>query len=223
MIGMGRFGTSVARTLYKANEEVLAIDESEDIIQEAVNSGIVENAIVADASDDKELKKIGLEGFDVAFICIGIIEPSIMITLNLIDLGVKKIIAKAISKRHGKVLEKIGATEVIYPEEYMGKRVALASIDPNMIEHFRFSKEFLLVEIKAPEIFWNKTILELDIRKKYNVNIIGIKKKDKGFIPNLSANTVIEKDDTLMVITDIKTAGKLKNLKHTKGAIDGTI
>ncbi|MGL4999678.1 MAG: potassium channel family protein [Cetobacterium sp.] len=213
VIGMGRFGASVAETLYKSNEEVLAIDESEDTIQEAINSGIVENAVVADATDDKELKNIGLEGFDVAFVCIGAIEPSIMVTLNLKELGVKKIIVKAISRRHGRVLEKIGANQVVYPEEYMGKRTALAAMDPNMIEHFRFSKDFLLAEIKSPEIFWNKNLIELDIRKRYNVNIVGIKKGNRNFIPNLSPNTVIEQGDILLVITDAKTATELKNLK----------
>lgn len=212
VIGMGRFGSSVAETLYKANEEVLVIDESEEIIQEAINGGVVENGIIADATDDKELNKIGLEGFDVAFVCIGAIEPSIMVTLNLKELGVKKIIVKAISRRHGKVLEKIGANQVIYPEEYMGKRAALAAMDPNMVEHFRFSRDFLLAEIKAPEVFWSKTLVELDIRKKYNVNIVGIKKGNKNFIPNLSPETTIEQGDILLVITDAKTANELKNL-----------
>lgn len=213
VIGMGRFGSSVAETLYKANEEVIAIDESEDIIQEAINNGIVENAIVADATDDKELRKVGLEDFDVAFVCIGAIEPSIMITLNLKEIGVKKIIVKAVSRRHGKVLEKIGASQVIYPEEYMGKRAAMAAMDPNMIEHFRFSKDFLLAEIKSPESFWHKSLVELDVRKRYNVNIVGIKRGNGNFIPNLSPNTIIERGDILLVITDARTATELKNLK----------
>lgn len=213
VIGMGRFGSSVAETLYKANEEVLAIDESEDIVQEAVNNGIVENAIVADSTDDKELKKMGIQGFDMAFVCIGSIEASIMTTLNLKELGIKKIIVKAISRRHGKVLEKIGANQVVYPEEYMGKRTALAAMDPNMVEHFRFSKDYILAEIKSPELFWNKSLIELDVRKKYNVNIVGIKKENRSFIPNLSPDTVIEQGDILMVITDAKTAEELKNLK----------
>ena len=89
----------------------------------------------------------------------------------------------------------------------------MAAMDPNMIEHFRFSKDFLLAEIKSPEIFWNKTLIELDIRKRYNVNIVGIKKENKNFIPNLSADTIIEQGDILLVITDAKTAAELKNLK----------
>ncbi|MBC2856581.1 MAG: TrkA family potassium uptake protein [Cetobacterium sp.] len=213
VIGMGRFGASVAKTLYESNEDVLAIDVDEDIIQESINNNIVENALVLDATDESHLKGIGIEGFDLAFVCIGAIEPSIMVTLNLKEMGVKKIIVKAISKRHGKVLEKIGATQVIYPEEYMGRRVAMLAMEPNMIEHLRFSQDFLLVEIKAPTPFWGKNLIELDVRNKYNVNIVGIKKEDQSFKPNPSADTIIEQGDVLLVITDSKTADYLENLK----------
>lgn len=212
VIGMGRFGTSVAETLYKADQEVLVIDESEEIIQEVVNKDIVGEAIVADATDDTELKNIGIDEFDVVFVCVGEIEPSIMITLNLKEMGVKKIIAKATTRRHGKLLAKIGANEIIYPEEYMGKRTALTAMDPNLIEHFRFSKDFLLAEIKAPESFWDKTLIELDLRRKYSVNIVGLKKEDGSFTPNISPDRVIEKGDILLIITDAKTTEEIKKL-----------
>jgi trk system potassium uptake protein TrkA len=165
------------------------------------------------STDENQLKDLGAANFDVAFVCIGAVEPSIMVTLNLKEMGVKKIIARAITRSHGKVLEKIGATKVIYPEEYMGRRVALLAMEPNMIEHLRFSQDFLLLEIKAPSIFWGKTLLEAEIRKKYNVNIVGIKKEDQRFTPNPNANTLIEKGDVLLVITDNKTAEYLENLK----------
>lgn len=213
VIGLGRFGSSVAQTLYEANEEVLAVDSEEEQVQEAINSNIIENAVVIDATDENQLKDLGVSNFDVAFVCIGAVEPSIMVTLNLKEMGIKKIIARALTKRHGKVLEKIGATKVIYPEEYMGRRVALLAMEPNMIEHLRFSQDFLLVEIKAPSIFWGKTLMESEIRKKYNVNIVGIKKEDQRFTPNPNANTLIEKGDVLLVITDSKTADYLENLK----------
>jgi trk system potassium uptake protein TrkA len=213
VIGLGRFGCSVAQTLYEANEEVLAVDSEEEQVQEAINTNIIENAVVIDATDENQLKDLGAANFDVAFVCIGAVEPSIMVTLNLKEMGVKKIIARAITRSHGKVLEKIGATKVIYPEEYMGRRVALLAMEPNMIEHLRFSQDFLLLEIKAPSIFWGKTLLEAEIRKKYNVNIVGIKKEDQRFTPNPNANTLIEKGDVLLVITDNKTAEYLENLK----------
>lgn len=213
VIGLGRFGTSVAQTLYESNEEVLAIDSDEEIVQECINENIVDNAIMMDATDVKSLKELGINNYDIAFVCVGDIEPSIMITLNLKELGVKKIIAKAVTKSHGKVLAKIGANKVIYPEEYMGRRVAQLAMEPNLVEHLRFSADFLLLEVKAPSIFWGKSIIELDIRKKYNSNVVGIKKEDQSFNPNPLATTVIEKGDVLLVITDSKTADFFENLK----------
>ena len=212
VIGLGRFGTSVAQTLYESNEEILAIDTDEEKVQDCINENIVDNAIMLDATDVKNLKEIGVGNYDIAFVCVGEIEPSIMITLNLKELGVK-IIAKAVTKSHGKVLAKIGATKVIYPEEYMGRRVAQLAMEPNLVEHLRFSSDFLLLEVKAPSIFWGKSIIELDIRKKYNSNVVGIKKEDQSFNPNPLATTVIEKGDVLLVITDNKTADFFENLK----------
>lgn len=214
VIGLGRFGTAVAETLYESNEEVLAIDIDEDVVQECINNNIVDNAITVDSTDIRNLKDLGIANYDIAFVCTGNIEPSIMITLNLKELGVKTIIAKAISKSHGKVLSKIGATKVIYPEEYMGRRVAQLALEPNLVEHLRFSKDFLLLEVKAPTIFWGKSILELDIRKKYNANVVGIKKPDQTFNPNPMPTTIIEKDDILLVIADSKTAEYFESLKE---------
>lgn len=213
VVGLGRFGTSIAQTLYESNEEVLAIDVDEELIQEAINGNIVDNAVIVDATDMKSLKELGVSNYDVAFVCTGDVEASIMITLNLKELGIEKIIAKANSKSHGKVLAKIGATKVIYPEEYMGRRVAQLAMEPNMIEHLRFSSEFLLLEVKTPSVFWGKTLIQLDIRKKYNVNIVGIKKENQPLTPNPSAESLIEKGDILLVITDTKTADYLENLK----------
>lgn len=213
VIGLGRFGTAVAKTLYESDAEVLAIDTDEDLVQEAINNNIVDNAIVVDATDEKELQDIGVANFDVAFVCIGSNQQaSIIITLILKEMGVKNIIAKAVTKTHGRVLEKIGANEVIYPEEYMGQRVARVAMEPNMLEHLRFSQDFLLVEVKAPSIFWNKTLMGLNIRDKYNVNIVGIKRMDGTLDASPKADTIIEKDDTLLVITDSKTANQLEGL-----------
>ena len=119
----------------------------------------------------------------------------------------------AIRSYYGKVLRKIGADEVIYPEEYMGRRIALAAMEPNVIEHIRFSKDFLLVEIKAPAIFENKSLLELNIRNNYNVNVVGVKREDGTLNANPTANTVVRSGDVLIVVTDAKTAHTLENLK----------
>lgn len=181
VIGLGRFGTSVAKTLYEAGENILGIDVSEELVQDRINNNILKNAIIGDASDGKILKDIGAENFDVAFVCIGDIEASVMIALNLKELGIKSIIAKAINKKHGKVLTKIGATEIVYPEEHMGKRIAELTMNTDIIEHLKFTDNFVLVEVKAPSIFWNNSLIKLDVRNKYNINIVGIKKVKENF------------------------------------------
>ena len=212
VIGLGRFGTSVAKTLYEAGENILGIDVSEELVQDRINNNILKNAIIGDASDGKILKDIGAENFDIAFICIGDIEASVMIALNLKELGIKSIIAKAINKKHGKVLTKIGATEIVYPEEHMGKRIAELTMNTDVIEHLKFTDNFVLVEVKAPSIFWNNSLIKLDVRNKYNINIVGIKKSKGEFLPNPTANVVIEEGDVLVIITDKKTVESFNKL-----------
>ncbi|WP_300360843.1 TrkA family potassium uptake protein [Fusobacterium sp.] len=212
VIGLGSFGTNVAKTLYEAGEEVVGIDINENIVQELINSEYLENAFSLDATDETQVKRLDISTFDIVFVCIGAVEPSMMITLNLKEFGAKKIIVKAASQKHRKLLEKIGVDQVIYPEEYMGRRAALVAMEPNMIEHLRFSQNFLLAEVKAPCEFWNKNFIELEIRKHYNINIVGIKKPDGRFLSNPPATTVIEKDDILIVITDAKTANQMSNI-----------
>ena len=212
VIGLGRFGTSVAKTLYEAGENILGIDVSEELVQDRINNNILKNAIIGDASDEKILKDIGAENFDVAFVCIGDIEASVMIALNLKELGIKSIIAKAINKKHGKVLTKIGATEIVYPEEHMGKRIAELTMNTDIIEHLKFTDNFVLVEVKALSIFWNNSLIKLDVRNKYNINIVGIKKSKGEFLPNPTANVVIEEGDVLVIITDKKTVESFNKL-----------
>ena len=212
VIGLGRFGTSVAKTLYEAGENILGIDVSEELVQDRINNNILKNAIIGDASDGKILKDIGTENFDVAFICIGDIEASVMIALNLKELGIKTIIAKAINKKHRKVLTKVGATEIVYPEEHMGKRIAELTMNTDIIEHLKFTDNFVLVEVKAPSIFWNNSLIKLDVRNKYNINIVGIKKSKGEFLPNPNANVIIEEGDILVIITDKKTVESFNKL-----------
>ena len=212
VIGLGRFGTSVAKTLYEAGENILGIDVSEELVQDRINNNILKNAIIGDASDGKILKDIGAENFDVAFVCIGDIEASVMIALKLKELGITSIIAKAINKKHGKVLTKIGATEIVYPEEHMGKRIAELTMNTDVIEHLKFTDNFVLVEVKAPSLFWNNSLIKLDVRNKYNINIVGIKKSKGEFLPNPTANVVIEEGDVLVIITDKKTVESFNKL-----------
>lgn len=214
IVGMGKFGTSLAKTLYDNGKNILALDIEEEKIQENINNNIIENGIAIDATDRLELKNLGINNFDVAFVCIGKeIQNSILVTLTLKELGIPKIIAKALSKQHGRVLEKVGADEVIYPEIHMGKKVALKEIRPNLIEHIQLSNEYTVIEVKAPTKFLNKTLIELDLRKKYNLNIIAIKRKNDGMEITPMGDSILKKDDKIIAIADKETAKELKNLK----------
>lgn len=204
VIGLGRFGKSVAKTLYNNNQTVVVIDEVEEIIQDVVDRNIVSDGIILDATNEKELKKIVNDNFDTAFVCIGSnLESSILITLALKEIGVKNIICKAKTTTQGKVLKKIGATQVIYPEKRMGEEIALRTLHSSIMEYFKFSENYGIFELKAPNRFYNKTLKELDLRKKYDINIIGI--KDNVDEPNVNPNpdTIIKEGSILLVMTHL--------------------
>lgn len=210
VVGMGKFGRSIASTLYKNGQTVLAIDTKENLIQEAIDDGIVYDAIVMDAKDETALKKVVEGSFDTAFVCIGTnIQDSILITVTLKDIGINNIIAKATTKVHGKVLEKVGATRVIYPEEEMGSKIAFSVLNPNIIEYLKFSDGYSIIEIKVPRSFIGKTLLELDLRKKYDANIIAIKDENNQINSLIGPNTILRESDMMVVFGDIK---KIKNI-----------
>jgi trk system potassium uptake protein TrkA len=214
VVGLGRFGSSVAETLYKSGESVLAIDIDEDRVQEAINKGVVDNAVEVDCTDEKSLADLGINNFDVAIVSIGTnIQSSILITLTLKEMGIKRVVCKAVNKAHGNVLSKIGADEIVFPETYMGKRVALQEMKPNIIEHLKFSEDFVIIELKAPKSFVGKDLLNLDLRNVYKANIIAIRNTVKNTVIIPSADSVIKNGDTLVVATDTKTAKELELLK----------
>ena len=213
VIGLGRFGKSVARTLYNHNKTVLAIDINEDIVQQIIDDEIVNEAIVLDATIENDLKAVINDDFDTAFVCIGEnIQASILITLILKELGIKTVVSKAKTKIQGKVLKKVGATSVVYPEEAMGEKIAIKIIQPNMTEHLKFSDKYGIFEFKTPESFEGKSLGELDLRNKYEMNIIGIKvgKEETNFTPKPS--TIIEKDNMLLVIANYDKISLLSKL-----------
>ncbi|MCQ4924802.1 TrkA family potassium uptake protein [Tissierella carlieri] len=205
VIGCGRFGASIARTLYNLGNEVLAIDNSEEIIKEM--SDEVTHAVQADVMDETVLKDLGLRNFDVAVVAIGSdIEASIMATLVVKELGIKKVIAKAQSELHGKVLTKIGADKVIFPERDMGIRVAHNLASTNILDFIELSPDYSILEITALKEWEEKSLGQLRLSTKYGINVMAIKRGNSISVsPN--GEVVIEKDDILVVIgstNDIK-------------------
>ncbi|HWL13900.1 MAG TPA: TrkA family potassium uptake protein, partial [Ureibacillus sp.] len=173
VIGLGRFGTSVARRLHEAGQEVLGIDSNEERVENA--EPYVTDSAIADSTEEKALKSLGITNFDCVIVAIGDdIQASILTVMLLKNLGIKKIIAKATSKRHGQVLETIGVNWVIYPERDMGERVANQLLSPNMLNYIELSKDYNLEEIMLPKKMIGKNLKELDVRARFQVSVIAI-------------------------------------------------
>ncbi len=198
VIGCGRFGSSVAETLYKLGHEVLAIDLDEEKVQEI--SDRVTCAVQADVSDEKVLIELGIRNFDVVIISIGSnYQASIMATLIAKELGVKKVIAKANDELHGKVLSKIGADRIIFPERDMGIRVAHNLVASNILDFIELSPDYGVLEIAALDEWADKTLKELRLPSKYGISVMAIKRgKDINISPY--ADDVILKGDILVVL-----------------------
>ncbi|MBN2909072.1 TrkA family potassium uptake protein [Polycladomyces sp. WAk] len=207
VIGLGRFGGSVANTLSEMGYEVLAIDQDPQRVQDF--SQVVTHAVEADSTDENALKALGIRNFDVVVVSIGEdIQASIMTTLILKELGVKKIVVKARNDLHGKVLYKIGADKVVYPERDMGVRVVHHLISPNILDYIELAEGYSIVEISAGDFFAGKTLQELDIRARYGCNVMAIKSRDGKINIAPAAGDVIHKGDVLVVI------GSNDNLKQ---------
>ena len=178
VIGLGRFGASVAISLAEKGQQVLAIDSNEELVHDVMES--VTKAVCLDAVDEKAARAVGLQNVDVAVCGVGTnVEASILITLLLKDFGIPVIICKAVSSAHKKVLEKIGATKVILPEKDTGERVAetLVSLSDTVLDRIGLSGGASIIEFVPPKEFIGKSLRELDMRASYGVNVIAMKKK----------------------------------------------
>lgn len=198
VIGLGRFGSSVATALARSGHEVLAIDTNEEVAQKL--NGIVTHVVVADTTDEDTLKALGVRNFDVAVVAIGSnIQANIFTTLLLKNLGVPFIVAKALNDLHGKMLEKIGADRVVYPEYDMGQRVAHNIVTSNVLEYIELSPNVGIVEIGVPRSLIGKTLIEADLRARFEVNVVAIKRDDQVIVPP-QPDAQIEKGDILVVV-----------------------
>ena len=198
VIGLGRFGSSVARTLYGLGHEVLAVDVNEETVQGIVES--VTHAVQADATDENSLKALGIRNFDVAIVTIGNnMQASILVTLMVKDLGLKYVVSKAQNELHAKVLYKIGADRVVFPEREMGVKVANNLVSSNILDYIELSEDYSIAETEALPEWIGKNLLELNMRAKFGVNVMAIKREaDINIAPR--ADDIIEEGDTLIVV-----------------------
>ncbi len=198
IIGLGRFGTSMASALHKMGYDVLAIDKSEQRVQEF--SDEVTHVVQADTTDEDALTALGIRNFDVVVVSIGEdIQANVLTTLQLKELGVPYIVAKARNPLHGKMLQKIGADRVVYPERDMAQRVAHNLISTNVLDYIELSPKFSIAEINAPRILVGQSLAEADIRVRYGINVVSIKRGDELIVPPLPSEKIREKDILVVV------------------------
>ena len=179
VIGLGRFGTAVATELCELGHEVLAIDASEEGVQQVADR--VTHDVAGDARDPAVLRALGVRNYDCAIVAVGDdVGNSALITLNLKEIGVKRVICKAQSHVHRKVLEKIGADRVVFPEHEMGVKLAQGLSSSSVLNFIELSDDFGIVELEIPKSWQHRSIRDLDVRAKHHVNIIAVRKGSTG-------------------------------------------
>ena len=200
VIGLGRFGSEVARRLCQLGCEVLAVDSSSDLVQDI--SADVTHAVVADARDKGVLRALGAADFDCAIVAIGgSLADSILATMNLKELGVPYVVCKAHDETHREVLQKLGADQVVIPEQENAARLARSLSCPNVLDYIELSDEYGIIEVPAPKRWLDKTLKELNVRAKLGVNIIAIKRDGKVNV-SPAADYQILAGDTMVVLGD---------------------
>lgn len=198
VIGLGRFGGSTCQTLVELGVDVLAIDIKEERVNEYAM--IATHAVIGNSTDENVLKNLGIKNFDHVLVAIGDnIQASILTTLILKELGVNHVTVKATNEYHEKVLRKIGADYIVHPERDMGKRLAHNLVSNNVLDYLELSEEHSIVEIACTGKLVGNTIIDLDIRAKYGVNIVAIK-RDNNLIVSPQASEIIDAGDILIII-----------------------
>lgn len=196
VIGLGRFGSAVAKSLAQLGHEVLGIDENGALVQEL--SGTLTHVVQANTTNVETLRQLNVAGFQHGVVAIGSdLESSVLSVLALSELGVPDIWAKAVTERHGKILERTGAHHVVYPEATMGQRVAHL-VTSRIIDFIEFDDDFAIAKTRAPEDVLNKTLAESELRRVYNVTIVGIKRPGMDFTYG-RPDTMVRPGDLLIV------------------------
>lgn len=213
VIGLGRFGSNLACTLYELGHEVLGVDENEDNVKRVADH--ITHAIIGDPKDESVLQSIGVRNFDCTIVSLSSdIQSSVLVTLMLKEMGVEYVVAKAQSEIHARVLAKVGADRVVFPEKDMGMRLAQSLSRSNILEYIELSDEYSIVEIKVPAMWVGKTLRQLNVRGKYNVNIVGIRHHSPDYIeiaPN--ADSPFNEGEILVIIgsnKDVDIVSKIK-------------
>lgn len=210
VIGLGLFGTQLALQLYEQGENVMAIDINPEVIDEYANQ--VSRAVVADAKRRDVLKQLGVDKCDAAIIGMtSDLATSVLITMNLKALGVNEIICKAQSETDMEVLETLGVTQVIIPEKIAADRLCRRLSRPNVLEYIELSEEYGIIEMQVPKSWVGRSIIDLNVRAKYNVNVIAMKRQNDIKV-SFNAKLGLNEEDILVLVGENKALEKVQNI-----------
>lgn len=198
VIGLGRFGTTIAKMLASMNHEVLGVDIDPDIVQKI--SPFVTHAIVADTTDEEAIKALALSQFDMVIVAIGgNLQANLMTSMLLKEMNITKVVAKAENSLQGKMLQKIGVDQVIYPEYDMALRLVQSLIREHVMDYLQLSKNISLIEINMPSFMVGTCLKESNLREKYNLNAVGVRRKSGLEVPP-NPIAILSEEDKLLVI-----------------------
>ena len=208
VIGLGRFGRAVCTSLHKMGYEVLGTDIDEKLVSQVLTQKVASHAIQLDSTEPESLKEAGIFEMDTVIVAIGnYLQESIITTLNVKEAGVEHVVAKASSEIHGKVLKRVGADRVVFPEYEAGCALASTLTQPGFLERFELDTENSIVEVLTPEEFHGKTLAQLDLRNRYGLNVLALGDGVK-FVTNPSPGQILKKGLVMVVI------GSNKNLER---------
>lgn len=216
VIGLGRFGSAMAMTLTELGHDVIGVDGDEARVQQLAD--VITHAIQLDATDEKALRAAGIQDVDVAVVSIGEnIESSLLVVMQLRELGIATIVAKAVTPLHGRILEKLGVSRVIFPEREMAIRIAHSLVMPNVIDYIELSRDFSIVEVPAPDAFVGRTLKQLELRPRLGLTLIAIKRQsdDSGaVVTNIApaADETIRPGDILALLGSNERLNQLDQL-----------
>jgi len=199
IIGLGNFGYYLATHLYEKGHDVLAIDKDPNLVQKIKDD--VTQAVVADATDSKVMDSLSIHEMDAAVVCIGTdISASIHTVLILKDVGARRVYAKAITEPHGRILRKVGAQEILFPEKDLAISLAERLHNPSLLDYLPFFEGYSIIELRPKESFVEKELKELDLINKYGVQVIAIKKVASGKLTMIPTGKYVLKDDDVMIL-----------------------
>ncbi|MBW2111585.1 MAG: TrkA family potassium uptake protein, partial [Deltaproteobacteria bacterium] len=199
IIGLGNFGYYLATRLYEKGHEILAIDKDPNRVQAIKDR--VSQAAVADATDRRAIEPLGVNQMDACVICIGsVLSDSILATLNMIDMGVGRVLAKAISEAHGRILRKVGATEVFFPEKDRAMSLAEQLHNPNMLDYLPFVEGYSIIQLSPPKEFIGQTLRALDLINRYGIQVVAIREVVPDRVNLIPTAQFVVKDSDILIL-----------------------